>query len=145
MHLQQLLAYFRTSPAIGLLRSSNAPFIVDFLNRQFKQSGHITVPLSDLQAALATYQEEIRESYPDSLPGKPETYLSGWCSSDTRWLHRFLEMARNEPVFQLTPHAEDVFFFLDRVLDKDLGFVGTESRLRLIMETLADLVQGASD
>jgi hypothetical protein len=34
--------------------------------------------------------------------------------------------------------------FLDRGLQKDLGFVGTESRLRLIISTLADLVAGAS-
>ena len=145
MQLRQLLAYFKTSPAIGLLRSPNAPFILDFLNRQFKLSGRITVPFSDLQTALAAYQEEIREVYPDALRDKPEVYLSGWCSSDTRWLHRFLETARNEPIFQLTSHTEDAFSFFDRVLDKDLGFVGTESRLRLIMDTLADLILGASD
>ena len=141
----QLLTYFKTSPALGLLRSPNAPFIVEFLNRQFKQAGRITALYSDLLAALAAYQEELRETYPGVLCDKPESYLSDWCSSDTRWLHRFLEADRNEPVYQLTPHTEDVFSFLDRALDKDLGFVGTESRLRLVIETLADLVMGASD
>ena len=38
-----------------------------------------------------------------------------------------------------------MFSFLDRVLEQDLGFVGTESRLRLVIETLADLVVNASD
>ena len=38
-----------------------------------------------------------------------------------------------------------MFSFLGRVLEQDLGFVGTESRLRLVIETLADLVVNASD
>ena len=95
--------------------------------------------------ALAAYREQRQEVYPDALRDKPETYLSNWCSSESRWLHRFLEAGRNEPVYQLTPHTEDVFTFLDRVLEQELGFIGTESRLRLVIETLADLVVGASD
>lgn len=145
MHLTQLLAYFETSPALRLLGSRNAPFIVDFLDQQFKRAGRIAVPNSELHAALAAYKEGLRETYPDALRDKAETYLAGWCSSETRWLHRFLEAGRNEPVYQFTPHTEDVFAFLDHVLDKDFGFVGTESRLRLVIETLADLVVGASD
>lgn len=44
-----------------------------------------------------------------------------------------------------SPDGYDVFLFLDRAMQKDLGFVGTESRLRLVISTLADLVAGASD
>ncbi|MEN6498098.1 MAG: DUF3375 domain-containing protein [Thermoguttaceae bacterium] len=145
MNLGTLLVYFKTSPALRLLRSQNAPFIVDFLNQQFKKAGRITTPHSDLHAALIAYQEGIQEAHPEALRDKPEDYLSSWCSSETRWLHRFLEAGRNEPVYQLTPHTEDVIAFLDRVLDQDLGFVGTESRLRLVIETLTDLVIKASD
>ena len=145
MNLGKLLVYFETSPALRLLRSPNAAFIVDFLDQQFKRAGRITVPFSDLHAALIAYREGIQETYPEALRDKPENYLSGWCSSDMRWLHRFLEAGRNEPVYQLTPHTEDVFAFLDGVLEQDLGFVGTESRLRMVIETLADLVVKASD
>ena len=35
--------------------------------------------------------------------------------------------------------------FLDRVLEQDPGFVGTESRLKLVIDTLDDLVVGASE
>src|SRR5262249_19687957 len=52
---------------------------------------------------------------------------------------------RHEPVYQLTPHTEDVLTFLGHALEQDLGFVGTESWLRLVIDTLADLVIGASD
>ena len=47
MHLGKLLVYFDTSPALRLLRSPNAPFIIDFLDRQFKQAGRIAIPHSD--------------------------------------------------------------------------------------------------
>ena len=128
-----------------LLRSTNAPFIVDFLHHQFKDRGKLTIPMSELLVGLTEYREEIHGSYPEALRDKPEQYLADWCTGDSRWLHRFLEANRNEPAYQLTPHIEDVFLFLDRALQKDLGFVGTESRLRLVISTLADLVAGASD
>ena len=145
MRLDKLLVYFQTSPVLRLLRSPNAPFIIDFLDRQFKRTARITLPYSDLYAALAAYREDIQQLHPDALRDKPETYLSNWCSRDTRWLHRFLEAGRNEPVYQLTPHTEDVLSFLDVVLEQDLGFVGTESRLKLVIDTLTDLVVKASD
>jgi hypothetical protein len=145
MHLAKLLAYFQTSPALRLLRSPNAPFIVDFLHQTFKKAGLITLPFSALHAALRAYREGIQESFPDALRDKAELYLSAWCSAETRWLQRFLEAGRDEPVYQLTPPTEDVLGFLDRVLAQELGFVPTESRLRLVIDSLEDLVVGASD
>lgn len=145
MRLGKLLVYFDTSPALSLLRARTAPYVIDFLERQFKQSGRIVVSHSELIASLILYLEELQDAYPDCMTGKPEAYLADWCSPATRWLQRFLEADRNEPVYQLTPHTEDVFVFLDRVLDRDLGFVATESRLKLVIETLADLIVGASD
>ena len=145
MRLGKLLSYFATSPAMRLLHSTNAAFIVDFLNQAFKQSNRITVPHSELISGLIAYQEDLRETHPGVLPSKADSYLNDWCSADIRWLQRLLEAGRDEPLFQLTPHTEDVLSFLDRVLNKDLGFVGTESRLKLVIDTLADLVIGASD
>lgn len=145
MRLEKLIVYLETSPAMRLLRSSNAAYILDFLHQQFKGGGKITIPMSELQAALLDYQERLHETHSEALIDKTEHYLSTWCSGDSRWLHRFLEAGRNEPVFQLTPHTEDVFVFLDRVLQQDLGFVGTQSRLRLVITTLVELIGGASD
>ncbi len=87
----------------------------------------------------------MQETHPGKLCSKADGYLSDWCSRDSRWLQRYLKTGVNEPLYQLTPHTEDVFDFIDRVLDKDLGFVGTESRLKLVIDTLADLVIGSSD
>ncbi len=145
MELGKLLAYFDSSPAVKLLRAQSGPFVAAFLFRQFKQSDTIAIPHSTLLPALASFQEDIQESYPEALRDRPETYLAEWCSGERRWLHRFLEQGREEPVYQLTSHSEDVLEFLDRALEQDLGFVGTESRLRLIIDTLEALVIGASE
>jgi hypothetical protein len=145
MNLPALLTWFETAPALRLLRSPNAPYILHFLDTAFKQPGRITVGYADLVADLAAYLDDLHETHPGVLTDKPESYLAAWCSNDSRWLHRFLDSDRDEPVFQLTPHTEEVFSFLDRALGQDLGFVGAESRLRLVIDTLGNLVVGASD
>lgn len=144
MRRELLITHFDTSPAIKLLRSPHAPFVVEFLHRQYKKPGRISIPSSDLLAALNDYLEDVHETHPDALRDKPEHYLSMWSSGDTRWLQRLLEAARSEPVYQLTPHTEDVILYLSRSLERDLAFVGTESRLRMVISTLADLVASAS-
>ncbi|MBX9787387.1 MAG: DUF3375 domain-containing protein [Pirellulales bacterium] len=145
MHLAELRTFFETSPAVKLLRSQNAPFVIDFLQQQFKRAGRLSVPHSDLHGSLASYREELHKTHPDALRERPEAYLAAWCAADTRWLHRFLEAGRDEPVYELTPHSENVLAFLDQAIDNELGFVGTESRLRIVIDTLADLVVHAFD
>ena len=145
MDLTSLLRHFETAPAIQLLKAGNAPYVIAFLHAQFKQSGTITLPHSELLPALASFQEDLHQTRPDALKDRPETYLADWCSRDKRWLHRFLESGLEEPVYQLTPFSEDVIEFLSRSLQNNAGFVGTESRLRLVIDTLNELVVRAAD
>jgi hypothetical protein len=99
MRLETLLAWFETSPALKLLRSPNAPFVLDFLERQFKAAGRIAIPHSDLHAALVAYQEDLHDTHPGALVGRADAYLVGWCAPDALWLRRFLEAGRDEPVY----------------------------------------------
>ena len=68
-----------------------------------------------------------------------------WSSSEKRWLHRHLEVGRTEALYQLTPHSEAVIEFVSKALQQDLTFVGTESRLRLVMQALEELSIKTSD
>jgi len=142
---ERLLIHFETSPAIRLLQAKSAPAVIGFLFQSFKKTHTIAVPHSDLLAALCVYQEHLQETGSDALRDRPEEYLRDWSSADKRWLHRFLEAGCTEPLYQLTPHSESVIEYLEQALQQDLTFVGTESRLRLVMQTLEDLLIGASD
>ncbi|WP_164101156.1 DUF3375 family protein [Candidatus Laterigemmans baculatus] len=156
MQLERLVEYFEKSPAIRLFRSPQAPYVIDFLHQRFKASNSIVAVHSELVAELAAYQEELHQRDVDeprdrahrerALRDRPETYLTAWSTGPTRWLRRFLEAGQSEASYELTPESEAVLKFLGEVLDRErLGFVGTESRLRRIIQTLSDLVVRGSD
>jgi hypothetical protein len=141
---EKLLSYFETSPAVRLLQAKSSPFVVCFLYERFKQAHLIAIPHSELLPALTAFQERLEDIGCEALRDKPEEYLRDWSSSDKRWLHRFLEAGRSEPMYQLTPHSEAVIEFVERALQQDLAFIGTASRLRLVMQALEELLIGAS-
>lgn len=145
MELTVLQTFFETSPAIRLFRSPNACFIIDFMYRTFKQGqGQISISHSDLLAALVRYCEDIHDVEQDSLSRKPEEYIAQWSSPENRWLDRKLGSS-GQPEYQLSPHTETVLNYLNHNLNNELGFIGTESRLRFIIQTLTELVEKASD
>lgn len=142
MRRESLRAFFDGSPTARLLRSDLAPLIIDFLNRTFKSGEVISLGQAELRTRLSIYQEELHDTEPDLLIGPPDRYLIQW--SDVGWLQRFLESASVEPQFQLTRYAEEAIRFVDSALSRGNNLVGTESRLRLVIETLEDIVRGAS-
>lgn len=142
MRRESLRAFFDASPTARLLRSDLAPLVIDFLNRTFKSGETISMGQAELRARLSLYQEELHETEPALLTGPPERYLTQW--ADAGWLQRFLESASIEPQFQLTRYAEEAIRFVDSAVSRGTNLVGTESRLRLVIETLEDIVRGAS-
>lgn len=143
MNLERLLIYFETSPATRLLQARNAPYIVSFLHQAFKRGAAGSLAESELLAALIAFQEQVQETYADVLISSASAYLAEW--KDSGWLKRSWQGSSKEAVYQLTPAAEHVIQFLDRHHEEELGFVGTQSRLRSVIETLEELVIGASD
>ena len=142
MRRESLRSFFEASPTARLLRSDLAPLVIDFLNRTFKSGEAISLGQADLRVRLSIYQEELHETEPTLLIGPPERYLTQW--ADAGWLQRFLESASIEPQFQLTRYAEEAIRFVDSAVSRGSSLVGTESRLRLVIETLEDIVRGAS-
>jgi hypothetical protein len=146
MKLDRLEAYFSASPSAKLMRSPHAAHIIFFLFRQFKESSNITWAHSKLLQQLTDFLDVTHDANPEILKDRPETYLTLWSSGDTRWLRRYLDATHTEAVYELTPHTEDVLTFLHEALGRNAGFVGTESRLRRIIETLSDIViRGSAD
>jgi len=144
VQLDRIVAYFESSPAIRLFRSTHAPFVLHFLNEQFKQAGSITRTQSELVVALTAFQQSLRETGYEALIDRPESYLTNWATGETRWLNRFVAADQSEACYELTTHSEAAIKFVSDAMDRDLRFVGTESRLKRIIETLNDLVIGSS-
>ncbi len=142
MRRESLRTFFDVSPTARLLRSDLAPLVIDFLNQTFKSGDTISIGQADLRTRLNCYQEELHAAEPELMVGAPESYLTKW--SELGWLQRFLESSSTEPQFQLTRYAEEAIRFVDAAIAKNNSIVGTESRLRLVIETLEDLVRGAS-
>jgi hypothetical protein len=142
MRRESLRNFFDASPTARLLRSDHAPLVIDFLNRTFKAGEAISVGQLELRSLLASYQEEVHEFEPELMVGPSEQYLAKW--TEAGWLNRFLEASSVEPQFQLTRYAEEAIRFVDSVITRGNNLVGTESRLRLVIETLEDIVRGAS-
>lgn len=146
MKLDRLISFFATNPSAKLLRSPHSAYVIYFLNQHFKTAGNLATPHSILVQCLNQYLEQIHETEPDVLRERPEVYLTGWSTGDTRWLRRYFDSRHAESVYQLTPHSEDVLKFLTGILERTLGFVGTESRLTRIIGTLSDIVvRGSAD
>ncbi|MBI1313345.1 DUF3375 family protein [bacterium] len=142
MQLDQITTLFDASPVMRLLRADSAPVVIDFLNGAFKQSGTLSIGHEDLKQGLLIYLEQLHETDPECMTGPVDRYLVQW--SDNAWLNRHLTSSSSEPQYQLTRHAEDAIQFVDLLISRRTGLVGTESRLRLIIDTLTDLVHGAS-
>lgn len=149
MHIESLQKFFATSPAVRLLRSPHAFWIMDFLNQQFKVAGKITRPHSELAVELDAYLDNLSK---DAIVGeakfdsreKADTYLASWCSSSIGWLKRFIEEDASEPYYQLTAEFEKALAFAEKAA-QEVGFIGTESRLRSILELLGNIASGVSE
>jgi len=145
VELDRLRTLFEGGPAIRLLRSPNAAYIVGFLHRQFKRAEQISIVHSEIVTALADFQDDLRNIEPEALSRQPGEYVAEWSSSSCQWLARRLGRSIDEPLYQLTSHTEDALALVERVLGRDGTFVATESRLKLVIDTLDDLVVRASD
>ncbi len=141
MQLELIRTFFESSPALRLLQSDNAPFVLDFLHLTFKKNSVLALGHEEMRQQLLIYQEHVQESVPAALTGRVDAYLIAW--SDAGWLNRHLEDA-SERQYQLTRHAEDALQFVEQLISRRTELVGTESRLRLVIDTLSDLVHGSS-
>jgi Protein of unknown function (DUF3375) len=74
------------------------------------------------------------------MPRPALEYLIEWASNERGWLRRFYTANSDEPVFDLTPAAEQAVVWVSRLADRP--FVGTKSRLRSLFDLLEQLALG---
>lgn len=139
MQHDQLVHDLRNAVSIRLLTNPLAPLILGFLNHAFKQPGRVTVPHSELLDQLEHYLEAARELEPARYPGEPAAYLRQWCDEEHRFLRRYHEPGRDDPVYELNADSERALGWVQELRKRE--FVGTESRFLRIFTLLHEMVE----
>ncbi|MBI5326863.1 MAG: DUF3375 domain-containing protein [Deltaproteobacteria bacterium] len=133
MTFEKIYQLLKANTTIKLITADNAPLIISFLFKSYKQSNLITFSEKDL-ISLLTDHLYITNQGENRYSRQPKEYLTDWTNSG--FLRKYF-YTNDEPIYELTPAAENVLKWIDD-LDKP-EFVGTESRLKNLFEQLKEL------
>jgi hypothetical protein len=128
--IEQLL---KMNTTVKMITADNAPLIVSFLFKSFKQTQNNSISERTLISLLDDYLFVINKSEV-IYPKKPREYLTNWANAG--FLRKYLSK-NDEFLFELTPAAENAFKWIDSLERPE--FVGTESRLKNLFEKLKEL------
>ncbi len=131
------------SSALRLLRTSSFPLIASFFYRAFIETNRRSMPYQELIALLDHHLGDIAEIYgEDKYPKSARAYIDDWVNIKGGYLRKYLPQHTDEPECDLQPDVEKALRWLEEMQGR--RFVGTESRLKLLLDLITDLVQGTS-
>lgn len=125
---------FAHSPALKLLRSEKAAFVLGFLEEVFKEPGITAIPEEDLEVTLSNRLEEMRLADPEIHWAGTRYYLDHWCSDDCTYLRKAFSEKNGCYVYQLTRHSEKALGWLEELrVGEKRGYATSESRFSRIV------------
>ena len=124
--------------SVKLLVSPNAPLILSFLYAQFKQPGRVTASHHELIEALDEQLDDLRAQDARRYPSEAQAYLRQWCDEEHRFLRKYFAAGQDDPVYELTSHAERAIEWMMSLRKAD--FIGAESRFLRILDLLKEIV-----
>ena len=131
------------SNALRLLRTSTFSLIASFFHRAFIENNRRSMPYQELIALLDRHLSDIAETYgEDKYPKSARAYIDDWVNVKGGYLRKYLPQHTDEPECDLQPDVEKALRWLEEMQGR--RFVGTESRLKLLLDLITDLVQGTS-
>ncbi len=132
------------SPAWRLLRADNAPLVLSFLHRVFVADNVRSISATELASRLDDELYAINQRHGErggrSFPKPARAYLDDWAAPETGWLRKYYPDGTDEPHYDATPAVEKALQWLESLRERE--FVGTESRLKVIVELLRQIVFG---
>ena len=136
---------WRQSPTLTLLRARQAPLILFFLHKQFKETNELAVPNALLISRLANFLDDIRLQEEDDAGGldsvdRARKYLDDWTTDN--YLRNYVDDTTKQVMNVLTKHTERAFQVIDLLQERE--FVGTESKFRDIFHKLNDIIDNSS-
>lgn len=150
MNPEALIDLFEHNPSVQMLRMRNAPWILPFLYRLFKEEGNFLISEDQLIHSLSENLniqeegledlEEARIDFGEDEQSRSRKYIMNWVQK--RLLQDFQE-ADGSIQYQLSAHTEKVFQWMLSLQSRQ--HVGTESRFKLLFNSLRDIVEHTED
>lgn len=150
MNLNDIGQLFNTSPALQMLRLRNAGWVLPFLYEVFKNANRHTITEDQLVQLLretlalhdegTEYLEEARIEFGESEESRSRKYLLNWVQ---KRILQDLRDSEGNVQYQLSAHTEKVFQWMQTLQFRQ--FVGTESRFKLLFNSLKDIVENTED
>lgn len=150
MDKENLMFLYLNSPALQMLRLRNANWILPFLYEVFKEDGRFSITESQLQQGLAEVLrnqetgiedlEEAKINFGENEESRSRKYLLNWVQK--RILQDYVDDQGNTN-YQLSAYTEKVFQWMQTLQLKQ--HVGTESRFKLLFNSLRDIVENSED
>jgi len=132
------------SLALRLLRSPHFALIGSFLHRAFLAHNRRAIPYQELIGLLDHHLQDIADSYgPELFPKSARAYIDDWINSRGGYLRKYLPQQSDEPECDLLPEIEKALRWVEEMQGR--RFVGTESRLKLLLELIGELVHGTTE
>lgn len=133
----------KTSSALRLLGADHFPLLGSFFYLAFIKKNRRAIPYQELIAILDHHLSDIAETYGEKLyPKTAKAYIDDWINLKGGYLRKYLPQQGEEPECDLFPEVEKALRWLEELQGR--RFVGTESRLKLVLQLLQNLVQGTS-
>ncbi|MFI3227495.1 MAG: DUF3375 domain-containing protein [Clostridia bacterium] len=122
-----------------MLSSTNAPFVLSFLNDAFVENKSREISENELIGKLEVFLEindvgEVRTA---------KEYLNDWSSESHSLLRKYYPDGKDESYFDLTPSARKGIDWI--IALKPQEFIGTESRLISVFGLLNDIMVKTDD
>ncbi len=148
MHYSEICELFQTSETIRLFRSDHAPLILAFFSGLSREDNVLVLSESDLIERLANFLEDIdflevsdsdENTQLSYFEAKAKQLIKRW--TDHGYLRNDLDL-EGTVLYELTPESEKALQWLDTLKKRE--FVGTESRMKDIINRLRDLVENTN-
>jgi len=121
------------SPAIMLLRSDNAGFIISFFQSVFGGTERFQIGYNELVSSLNQYNNV----HGNLLARRPNEYIEIWADEKHRFLRKYYIDGNDEPQVELSYEVSSIMSWLHNQGNQD--FVGTESRVSSLFQMIDKL------
>lgn len=150
MHSEDISSTLNTHPAFQMLRLQNARWVLPLLYRIFKEDNRFLVEeklfIQVVAETLTNHSdgtenlEEANIPFGENEEARSRKYILNWVQK--RILQDFTD-AEGIIQYQLSAHTERVFQWLTGLQNRQ--HVGTESRFKLLFNSLRDIVEHTED